>query len=240
MNLPGLLGLFCGVAVVLAGLLATYFLWVDPQKKNRWLGLLFLAIALRVGKSIGYFILYEVAAPWVALGYVGLASTGPLLWVYVRMQTGQAPLRASLLHGLLPLVGAISIWAADGAYASDWYQLTTLLLLGYLVATALRWWKSRSADRAYYWEGQVLLGTGIVWVAYVIQHLSDTMQGYAWGAAVAALPLYGLMVRMARQGRVQPKRTPKAETVPADVLQKVRAALETEQGYLQRHLTLSQ
>ena len=137
MDIIGLLGVLASLAVGSALLLATYtWFRVEERKEQDFLlTALMIAVALRIGKSIWYFILYGAAPFGVGLGYLGLASIGPLVFLYLRAgeNKGQQWQLSDSIHFLLPVVGALAIWLVIPAYATLLYRTTTVLLLLYLL-----------------------------------------------------------------------------------------------------------
>lgn len=233
MHHTGLLGLLAGIAVAVAISLAV-LLFVQRRQTTQALlvlsGLL-VAISLRLAKSIWYFIVYDVAAIGVSIGYLGLASIGPLLWWYIRSsrQNQSYTFLSILPHGILPLTGTFAILYAPH-WAGSWYEATTGILGIYLLlAWIIHLRHNYDSPPLSAWNLRVLLMATGVWAAFVFQHITDTMQSYAYGAGLAAIPIYYLLFYTI-QNRL-PFKTKVISTLPKDVLQKVDQAFRLKKIY---------
>jgi AraC-like DNA-binding protein len=72
-----------GVAVFNAVFLGIVLLATGGPIRNRLLGLAFIAIAVRTGKSIGILLLNGVPGSVVGIGLIGMAAVGPLFYLYI-------------------------------------------------------------------------------------------------------------------------------------------------------------
>lgn len=236
MNTIGLFGVLAGSAVALALFLSSFFLSVkrkeDPQ--NLWLGLIFLAIGLRVGKSIFYFLLNDMAPIGLAIGFLGLASIGPLMWFLVRKE-GSINKRNGL-HFLIPITGAIGCFlVSPSPWETYFYQSATGLLFAYLIFSWVYLWRYDQDGNG--WNQQVLIMVSGVLAALVYQHLADSMMDYAWGAIVASAFLYWIFIQSFRTG-VFPKGI--SVTLPDQTVGQVRDAFENQQLFKEQGMNLQQ
>ncbi len=188
MNTMGLFGVLSGSAVALAFFLSSFFLLVKRKEDPRhlWLGLVLIAIGLRVGKSIIYFLANDIAPIGLSLGFFGLASIGPLMWLLVNDHSKFKT--QHLGHFLLPLAGAVACFMVT---PSPWETLIyiggTIVLFGYLVLT---WIKSIRTNNRSSWNQKVLIMASGIWIALVYQHATSNMMDYAMGAIIASVFLY--------------------------------------------------
>ena len=236
MNTIGLFGVLAGSAVALALFLSSFFLGVkrneDPQ--NLWLGLILLAIGLRVGKSIFYFLLNDMAPFGLALGFLGLASIGPLTWLMIRHSSGFKGKNS--WHFLIPLIGAVGCFlVSPSPWETYLYQTATGILLIYLIFS---WAFLRKYDQnANGWNRRVLIMVSGVLIALIYQHLADSMMDYAWGAIIAAVFLYWIFIQSFRSG-VFPKGI--SITLPDHTVSQVRDALENQKIFKEPGMNLQQ
>lgn len=236
MNTIGLFGVLAGSAVALALFLSSFFLGVkrkeDPQ--NLWLGLILLAIGLRVGKSIFFFLMNDMAPFGLALGFLGLASIGPLSWLMVRHATGFK--WQNSWHFIIPISGAITCYVVS---PSPWetylYESATGILFIYLFVTWIYLAKGNEPGKA--WSQRVLIMVSGVWIALVYQHLADSMMDYAWGAIIASVFLYWIFIQSFRTG-VFPKGI--SVTLPDQTVSQVRKAFEHQQLFKEQGMNLQQ
>lgn len=243
MDITGVLGMLAGLAVGAALLLASYCLWRAGSRKEQdyLLAGLLLAVALRIGKSIWYFILYGAAPIGVGLGFLGLASIGPLLLLYLRsIRTPQTPIkRWTWGHFLLPPIGMLLIWLVIPDFASVLYKFATAILLIYLISSWREFHRLAFSHENKTWFKAVLVSISGIWLVFVFQHLTDTMLQYALGAGLAILPLHYLLFRALQEnGRLH--RSSVDSELAKGQLQKVKTALEKEHIYRTKGLSLNQ
>ena len=241
MDLTGLLGIFCGIGVALGAFL--FYLMAFGKKDYRLayalMGMFFLAIALRVGKSIGFFILYDVAPIGLAFGYLGLSTIGPLLLLSLKYCAD--PKRSwqhrDFAHFLLPLVGIIVSLFYSLDLTTRFYQATTLVLLGYVIYTGIPVFRNRENFSANGWPLRIWIGAFVVVSAFIYQHASGSMAAYAYGAAIAALPMFYLLAYYVAHPVVLTKASKKE--VGKGVIKVVKAGLEQEKLFLNRNISIA-
>lgn len=237
MNTIGIFGVLAGSAVGLALFLSSFFLGIKRHEntQNIWLGLILLAIALRVGKSIFYFLLNDMAPFGLALGFMGLASIGPLTWLMLR-QESSINVR-NFWHFVIPIVGGIGCFlVSPSPWETIFYQSATAILLVYLLWTFIRFRKT-PAGPTKSWNQNVLIMVFGVWVALLYQHLSDTMMDYAIGAVIAAIFIYWIFFQSFKTGVF-----PKGITVnlPDQTIREVQGALENQLLFKRQGMNLQQ
>lgn len=241
MHTIGLLGIFCGIAVAIGIFLSTYFLAIKPQNKlpERLLGFLFLAITIRLSKSIWYFIFYEVAPLGLMVGYMGLASIGPLLYLYVKYSgRSQAAFRKNdLFHVGVPVLGGLIVLFIQ-LYSVDFLYPAATALAAIYALWALRLHQKTTYQNTQLarWNTHVLIAVMMVIGAFVYQHIPERMIHYAVGSAIASIPLYYVLIYALRSPNFWHQSSPKA--LPQDISDKVKIALELEQKFLQPNLSL--
>ena len=233
MNTMGLFGVLSGSAVALAFFLSSFFLLVKRKEDPRhlWLGLVLIAIGLRVGKSIIYFLANDIAPVGLALGFFGLASIGPLMWLLVKDNTRFKT--QHLWHFILPLAGAVTCYMVT---PSQWERLIyiggTIVLFGYLV---FAWIKSYRGDNPSNWNQKVLIMATGIWIALVYQHATSTMMDYAIGAIIASVFLYWIFYQSFKSS-VFTKGL--SVNLSDHTLTQVKNAFETERVFREQGLSL--
>lgn len=237
-----LLGIFSGIAVATNFYLASYFLFVrkkDPYKNNL-LGFLFIAIGLRIAKSIAYFIFIDVISVGLALGYLGLSSIGPLVYLYIRsFEKGKRGTKKDILHFIIPFIGTIACLLTHLGNIVQFYRSVTALLFVYLIIAFVRHSKmDYEVDGIKQWNLQVLLGVGVIGLSFVSQHLTPDVLKYALGTGIASLVIYYLFVYALKSQMVFSKSSSKK--LSKNILEKVKNAFEHDKIYLKQTLTLSE
>ena len=244
MNLFGILGLFAGIAVTTGLFLAAYLVFIRKDDKigNYFLGALFLAISLRIGKSIAYFLLPVMADEGVATGFLGLSLIGPLVLFYMTYTADRKsiPWYYYTIHFIYPSVGTVLCFTVVKNEGYTWfYQITTVIMLFYL----LKAWKVNTVstyehERLAAWNKQILIAVSLVWMAFVYQHLTNSMMDYAIGSGIAAVGIYFVFINALKSPVVfQPAM--KVEVSPL-YLKKVKEAFEHGNVYRVPGITINQ
>lgn len=237
MNSFGLFGVLAGSAVALALFLSSFFIGIKRKEhpKYLWVGLILLSVGLRVGKSIFFFLLNDMAPVGLALGFLGLASIGPMSWILIREKAFSG--KTDAWHFIVPTVGAVACFlVSPSPWETYFYESATALMAIYLIVS---WVSSVRSDQQIVlaWNRSVLIAVSGVWFALVYQHMSNTMMDYAIGALIAAIFIYWLFFQSFKTG-VLSKGI--ATSLPVQTLVKVREALEQEATYRQSGITLQQ
>lgn len=195
------------------------------------LGLLYLAISLRVAKSIWYFILYDVAPFGLAFGFLGLASIGPLLWLFSKSARTKKGLNTlDYLHLLIPIFGFIACLFLSLDQVTIMYKTATVLLVVYSLSTV--WFAFKSEDR---FLKSLAIGVVVIGASFAFQHLSETMMAYAFGAAIAGL----ILAYLSKLELVSTKKEKKVGSIPKDIIEKVRESFELAKVFRQSDLSIN-
>lgn len=232
MNTYGLFGMLAGAAVAIALFLSSFFLFVKRKEHVHftWIGLILLAISLRIGKSIFYFLYHDMAPVGLALGFLGLASIGPLSWFMIN-STNRLSIK-NFWHFIVPFFGAIGCFViARSPYESVFYESATLLMLLYLFFA----WHSLKNHSFDDWNKKVLVMVSGVWLALVYQHLSNTMMDYAVGAIIASIFIYWIFYQSFKSAILTSE---VRITLPDNVVEQVKEAFEVNKFYKEPGMNL--
>lgn len=239
MNTSLILIIFSSVAVTSCVFLASYFLFIKKEEKvkNITLGLLFIAIAFRIAKSVFYYALPEISSLGVGLGFFGFACIGPLALTYFSLEkSNKSSLKPiQLLHLLIPIVGFIII-NINRTYAYDLYLLANISLVTYLGIIGYHF-VSKSKDLPK-WHKALFYALITLSAILIFQLFGETMRNYAIGIVLSSIVLYFLFF-YALQSPVVVKR-PNAKTLPKALLDKIKRAIEEDKIYMQPAITLAQ
>lgn len=234
-----LLALFSGVAVAACAFIAGYFFFVNNERLiQRILGFLFLAIALRVGKSVFYYLIPDMSLLGISMGFLGLSTIGPLLWLYLGLsrETRHGLKKIDLIHLILPATGfAVIVLASPLFTPSLAYLGGTIVLLVYLLASWASLTSSTSQQRD--WNLWLIGSITLVWAALAYQLVSESILNYAYGAGVAALVAYALIFKMLRNPTIFQKKS--TYNIDVKLIQSVVKCLEDEQYYQKPALNLT-
>ncbi|MEP1093634.1 MAG: AraC family transcriptional regulator [Cyclobacteriaceae bacterium] len=239
MEIFNLLALFSGIAVSACIFIAVYFFFINNERLiQRILGFLFLAIALRIGKSVFYYLIPDMSLLGISVGFVGLSSIGPLLWLYIGLSNESRNIKKiDLIHLILPIVGFLGIVLRFSLITPSMAYLGgTIVLFLYLLVS----WRQVSYSPAQHkeWNLWLMGSTTLIWGAFAYQLVSESILNYAYGAGVAALAVYILIFKLLRNPTIFQKRL--TYQIGAEFIQRLVKCLEEDQYYQKPALNLSQ
>jgi AraC-like DNA-binding protein len=239
MNTALILIIFSSVAVTSCVFLASYFLFIKKEEKvkNIILGLLFIAIAFRIAKSIFYYALPEISPLGVSLGFFGFACIGPLALMYFSYpKTNNNVLKPiQLFHLIFPILGFIII-NINSTHAYDMYLLANVSLVTYLGIIGYRFvLKSKDLPK---WHNALFYSLMVLSAILIFQLFGETMRNYAIGIVLSSIVLYFLFFYALQSPTVIKKANTK--TLPKALLDKIKSAIEEDKIYMQPAITLAQ
>lgn len=204
--------------------------------------MLFLAISLRIVKSILFFSGISTSLE-IALGYFGLASIGPLLWIYIKY-VNEAKVKnlhkVEYLHFLPTAIGSILIIIYGDLVASHFYLYTTYLLIFYSIASWIKFLGNhKSTQTLVNWNIMVLITVSVLAGIFVFQYYTDAILNYAIGALLSSILLFFLVLFAIKNPTFFPKLKSTIKTNPK-VVGLIKHHLELEKVYLQPSMTLDQ
>ncbi|GAB5522358.1 MAG: hypothetical protein Roseis2KO_02300 [Roseivirga sp.] len=245
-----LLGVFNGL------FLTSYFLFNKKETRytNVYLGLLLLALVIRIGKSVFFYFDSGLNENYILLGLLGCMAIGPMTLYFARSQiSGNKTFdRKSLLH-LIPML-SLAVYAVF--FVS--YNENRELWSGFIVRGIYYYWGLYTVYtvllvvREVYirknifpesgWTQGVVFGVALIWLAY----LTSSFTSYLTGALTFSFAVYLLawiIITNARK-KEQPKKT---KTAPATTMAteeverislKIKSVLMEEQRFKAPDLTM--
>ncbi|WP_020571763.1 helix-turn-helix domain-containing protein [Neolewinella persica] len=180
MNFPDQLLFFFSALGAFNGLLLALYLlfFLRPARlSNRLLGLLLLALSVRIGKSVFLFFNRETAPLFIQIGLTACIFIGPLLWAYLKVERdGIKKLPASWWIGFGVLAGFIvgyGLWRPYMLYPESWnWEFISVIYgiwaLGVLGGGVVLWPLIRKKEWSTIdlWLVNVFAGNLIVHLAY--------------------------------------------------------------------------
>ncbi|MAB47658.1 MAG: hypothetical protein CMC05_03410 [Flavobacteriaceae bacterium] len=237
MNTSIALIIFSSIAVTSCVFLASYFLFIKKEHrlKDLTLGLLFVAIAFRISKSIFYYSLPEISSVGIALGFFGFACIGPLALLYFSISksnnTKLNPI--AFLHLIFPIVG-FTVIVVNRNLGYEMYLLANISLASYLVYIGAKFiFKS---DLSSKWLNALFYGLVALSAILIYQLLGETITNYAIGIGLSSLVIYFLFFYALQSPSVIKKAN---KVLPKSLLQKITSAIEDDNIYLQPAITLA-
>ncbi len=235
----GVLGVFCGAASLSGILLAIHF-FVGRKGGGRLgtlLGILFLAISMRVAKSVWHYIFFDYGTLGVIQGFVFLTMIGPAVFSYTLVSAGRQYRPVHYFHWLWPI---LSVFVAIPELISFrlMYILGTLLVFTYVAFSV------HIHHRAAYVSTQLrkfnkimLIGVFLIGCSFVFQQVLGGLRNYTYGAAFASIIIYVMLFQALSKSWILTLVSNKQ--VPGETLKRVKEAIETDKVFLRAGITLN-
>ncbi|MEH6536806.1 MAG: helix-turn-helix domain-containing protein [Psychroserpens sp.] len=236
------LTIFSSIAVVSCLFMTTYFLIVRKEHKIRdfSLGFLFLAIAIRISKSIFSDILLDISYLVIALGLLGIAVMGPLILLYFKHSIVNTKTLSPkyLLHLIFPIVGFI-IMILPNRKARDIYFMATIGLGMYLAVVGYKFIYNRNVSSLLTkWHNALYYAMFGLFSLFLLQIIIGTAQFYTVSIALMSLTIYILFFIAIKSPVLTRKVTP--VQFPKGLLDNIVKAIEKDKIYIQPAITLAQ
>lgn len=179
-----LLGVFNGLFLTL------YFLWGRSRQdyRNIYLGLMLLALVVRIAKSVFYYFIPGLNEAFIMVGLMACVAIGPFSFFFVRSQiTGNKTFNYKSLFSLAPvflLVGYAvfveSYWENKPLWSSfivrGIYCYWGLFTLSALVQITVRLIKKEQIHQQN-WTFGVILGVSLIWLTYMTSSFTSYLAG---------------------------------------------------------------
>ena len=237
------LSIFSSIAVANAIFFALYFvfLYKGPKLTRSLLIGLILAIAIRIGKSIVYYV-FGIPLLGTAIGGLGLFGIGVFGWFYAQNISGKriGMSKYDLLHFIPAVLGGAMIWGQFGLSPSMVYSVGTISSFIYW-AISFRLILKYTSDQKKKWNTSLLVGIGLMIACFAWQLFAIDLLEYAIGAGLASLFVYLLLFSVLQNSKLITKE--KNATHASDlkeVLNKINEAFEVQKVYRQNALNLNQ
>ena len=194
------LGAFNGLLV------GFYFLFFAKPKhlSNTFLGALFLALSVRVGKSVFFYFYDSIADAYIQFGLFACWLIGPFLFYYVRSAIApnpslkkEASVAIGALAGLSIAVNLIFSWSL---YLDLWGYFVKIIYLQWLFFVILSGWVLHNNRKSWFfksknrpfkiWLSSIFFGNLIICVAFNTGNYTS----YIVGALSFSFVFYALIL----------------------------------------------
>ncbi len=183
------LGAFNGIIVGLF-----FLFYVKPKhRSNLFLGLLLLALSVRIGKSVFYYFHYDLADIYIQIGLFACWFIGPLLYFYVKSALEADDLinrNVNIHFGILISLGLTLFLAFPRSnYEVQWLNLFIYLIYGqwviYVIAAGYFIWqnynKIRQSKKSFLsfrlWLLSIYTGNAIICTAFITGNYTSYIVG---------------------------------------------------------------
>ncbi|MDX1636818.1 MAG: helix-turn-helix transcriptional regulator [Balneolaceae bacterium] len=225
-----------------------WFLESGNRLPNRLLALVLLALAVRISKSVIIIAFPYSSEIFPAIGLVGMAAIGPLLYLYLQsIHIEEFTLSARHASHFIPsilIAGLLPMPFITEAIIFRFYQFVVAQIFVYLLlGLQLHVTRAETSGTLKNRWGYILLsGAFVIWLAFFFQLIIDTLLLYVIATTVAAFVLYGVSFWVMRHQLAFRKsgRLEKYNGNADRLYQKILAALESEKVYRNPDLTVDQ
>ena len=180
MNFPNQLLFFFSALGAFNGLLLSVYLlfFLRPARlSNRLLGLLLMALSVRIGKSVFLFFNAETAPLFLQVGLTACFFIGPLLWAYLKAERDgikKFPLSWWIGFGVLAtFILGYGLWRPYMLYPESWSRefvkfIYNIWLLGVIAGGVVLWpvFRRQKWSTIDLWMINVFVGNLIVHLAF--------------------------------------------------------------------------
>ncbi len=167
--------------------LSIYFLFFSKPKKSYklFLGLLLLALSIRIGKSVFFYFKQDLAIGYLMFGLTACFFIGPFLFLYVRSSLGQGKSTEWKWH-ILPSIPVIA--GLMYLYYQNQGLAVKLIYLQWLVYVMLSWYSAKTLLKKLFdrsqrllaneaWMISVIIGVSLIWAAYYFSRYTSYISG---------------------------------------------------------------
>ncbi|OEK00850.1 hypothetical protein BFP97_04700 [Roseivirga sp. 4D4] len=240
MNVYVVLIVFSSIAVAMCFFMISYLLFVKKQLNTRTklLALIVSALAVRIAKSVFFFLIPQLSTFGVALGFLGFSLLGPLLYFYFQgsyHKENQFSFRKiDLVHIIIPVSGFIGIITL-GNYLDQFYLACSISLGFYLLLI----FRSPSYNDLSPWDLMLYRLMLVLLVAFTFPYFFKYVHSYAIGTAISSAVVYCMFFYFLKYA---PRLSTKVNELEVNLQleQKIINALELDEVYRQSALTLSE
>lgn len=249
-----LLFFFSALGVFNASLLAGYFLFGNSSHRftNRYLGILLLALVIRIGKSVFLYFNRELSEGYIHIGLMGCLAIGPAVYYFTKSQIEETQtIHWSFLIHLLPAAGLGIFAEAFYSYRSApelWQDLIRLIYLHwgvYVLLSLGRLIQLKHRKRLFReprWTFSVVIGVFLIWLAYMTSRMTSYIVGALTFSFVVYLIIWVLVAHLLRsRGKAKsklPGRAAKKIDDEAGLEKRLNQVMEIEGLYKDPNLTL--
>lgn len=197
---------------------------VGGQRRNLLLGLVFVAVALRTGKSVAIVLFQHIPDSVVGIGLAGMAMAGPLLYLYFRSLGARdfRIVRRDYSHFALSGLTAILLLLNSDKVVFWLYVGSAVQLAVYLVLSFLLFRREQDALTVdpRKWSALLLGVMGAHWAIYTSQLFIESSTAYLVVSLISAMLMYALMFGLLKWQKVFSVARP--VTIDADRAEAIR------------------
>lgn len=244
MLITALLGVFNGL------FLTFYFLWGKSKAgyQNIYLGLMLLALVIRIGKSVFYYFNRTLDEAYIMIGLMACVAIGPMSYYFVRSQiTGDKRFNPKSLFSLAPILLLLGYaYFFDSYWENKWLWSVYILRGIYLywgifsIYAAYLLFVNRGDIRKKYWTTGIMCGVLLIWLTY----MTSTFTSYLAGAITFTFLVYLLVWLLFARGETETKsRKSKSKGIwseieVSEIKEKIERVLVEEDRYKDASLTM--
>ncbi|RKE95246.1 helix-turn-helix domain-containing protein [Ichthyenterobacterium magnum] len=240
------IAVFCLLAIANALFLVFVFLKKRPFKTyaDIFISLLLIALALRISKSIFYYLFFNISSLYISIGLMGKLAIGPFLLLFVKSNKAQYTFNPIDLLHFLPSLIALSVgWSLYIGQLAVLFWTGTAVLSAYIIYSWYLYTKNEVVKSSKSkLDKSVLIGVSIIWMTFVFQIVSRGIEMYVIGTIISVLVLYWLNYNLTMY-TIKKLKSEKINTISKERMNRVASAIDfsfkEEKIYRDSKLTLS-
>jgi AraC-like DNA-binding protein len=235
--------IFSSIAVLSCFFASTYFVFIrnEDRFKDFTLGLLFLAIALRLSKSVLSNLFPDLAPTVLAFGFLGYATIAPLFYLYYKYSITVLNKfeKKHLLHLIFPMVGFFLILYDKTLTRKLFMIANTIVGLSLIIVAYQYLFNNLMKNILSKWHYYLFFGMIGIFSAFTIQFFLRTIKSYTIGTVLASVILYFLFFAALKSPVLIKKTSNKKVTISEGLKNKIVIAIETDKMFLLPDITLT-
>lgn len=241
MNATAALTMFSGIAVSSCFFMSIYFLFV--RKENRFLdttiGLLFIAVAIRISKSLFSYLFNGMSLTEISIGLLVYTTIAPLLLLHFKYLFSESKKLKfyNILHFVTPMI-LFLILISDSYRANDVYIWGNYFILLYLLYTGYEYiFNSTNRVKLTKWHYYLYFGILGLALAFSMQNFSRSQTVYTIYLIVASAIVYVLFFVALNSPSVIKKKHP--INISPKLIADIKFVLENDKIYLQPGISIA-
>lgn len=222
---------------VINGLFLTgYFLFSKKGREytNIYLGLLLMALVIRIGKSVFFYFDSGLNENYILIGLLACTAIGPMSYYFTKSQiSGKKDFDPKSLFHLIPMIllaGYAIFFESYGENRAFWstsivsgiyvYWGIHMLFSVFLIVRQKIVLKKRFSEE--WWTYGVLLGVVLIWIAYFTSSFTSYLTGSLTFSFLVYLLAWMLLTKGRNKSLAKKSRQVSANPMSNEVIEKVR------------------
>lgn len=242
MNTNVALTMFSGIAISSCLFMSIYFLFFKKENKflDTTIGLLFLAVAIRVSKSLFSYLFNGMSLTTISIVLLVYTMIAPLLFFHFKYLLSESKKLKlyNIFHFTAPVV-LFFVIISDSYRANDVYIWGNYYILLYLSYIGYRYiFNSKNKLKLTKWHYYLYFGIFGLALAFSMQNFSRSQTAYTIYLVVASAIVYVLFFVALNSRSIIKKKYP--VNISPKLIENIKFVLERDKIYLQPGISIAQ